>query len=257
MNRFSSLEFEDAGGKRPRKSTPGEPVRDAMYFYREAMGCYLAGDFEQALRSYSRALERNSVFLEAWAGQIRMLIELGEYPEAVIWADKAMEAFPNHPELIAAKAAACLRDAKPEKAMGFSDFSISQENAGPWVWLARAEVLMERKSRIGQECLSKALLEAGEAVNLIRLEAGRIDVRYGHYSAALELLEKTVRVWPKSALAWYELGRCQAHLGFSEAKAALEEALRLRPNWRPAAAELDRLKRTGPLKRAWRRFFAR
>jgi len=256
MNRFSSLEFGDAEGKSPQKST-GEPIRDAMFFYHEALRGYLHGDYETALRNFSRALERNNTFFEAWAGQIRMLIELGEYPEAIVWADKALESFPDHPELIAAKAVACLRDAKADKAIGLSDFSISKENAGPWVWLARAEVLMQRKSRIGEECLRKALVQAGQTANLIRFEAGRIFAKYGHYSAARELLSQTVRIYPKSALAWYELGRCMARLGFAEAEASLQQALRLRPNWRPAQNELDRLKRTGPLKKAWRRLFAR
>lgn len=256
MNRFSSLEFEDSGGKSSRKTT-GEPIRDAMYFYQEALRGYLHGDFEAALRNFSRALERNNTFFEAWAGQIRMLIELGEYPEALVWADKALESFPDHPELIAAKASACLRDAKMDKAIGLSDFSLSKENAGPWVWLARAEVLMQRKSRIAEECLRKALHQAGQTADLIRFEAGRIFARYEHYSAARELLSETVRVFPKSALAWYELGRCLARLGFGEAEVSLKQALHLRPNWRPAQAELDRLNRTGPLKKAWRRFFVR
>ena len=256
MNRFSSLEFGDTEGKGSQKST-GEPIRDAAYFYQEALRSYLQGDFEAALRNFSRALERNNTFFEAWAGQIRMLIELGEYPEALVWADKALESFPDHPELIAAKAVACLRDAKMEKAMGLSDFSISKENAGPRVWLARAEVLMQRKSRIAEECLRKALIQAGETANLIRFDAGRIFARYEHYSAARELLNQTVRIYPKSALVWFELGRCLARLGFAEADVSLKQALHLRPNWRPVQVELDRLKRTGPLKKAWRRLFAR
>ena len=35
---------------------------------------------------------------------MRMLIELGEFREAKLWADKALERFPHEPELLAAKA---------------------------------------------------------------------------------------------------------------------------------------------------------
>ena len=35
---------------------------------------------------------------------MRALIELEEFQEAKLWADKALERFPNEPELLAAKA---------------------------------------------------------------------------------------------------------------------------------------------------------
>jgi Flp pilus assembly protein TadD len=44
-----------------------------------------------------------------WTGQVRMLIELKEFHEAKLWADKALEKFPNEPELLAAKAVALAR----------------------------------------------------------------------------------------------------------------------------------------------------
>ena len=152
MKRFDKLEFGDASNS-SGPSSNGEAVRDSVYFHRKATLCFLHGDFEVALRNYSRALEVNSSFFEGWAGQIRMLIELGEYPETMVWADKAMEAFPEHPQLLAYKALACLRDAKYHKARAYSDNSVSKDNAGPWVWLVRAEVLFQDKSRIAQECL--------------------------------------------------------------------------------------------------------
>ena len=98
MRRFSRLEFDDQKGPKS-KHTHGEEIRDEHYFYDQAMRFWLAGEFELALRNYSRALEKNNAFFLAWLGQVLMLIELGEYHEATIWSDKAMELFPEH-ELI-------------------------------------------------------------------------------------------------------------------------------------------------------------
>ena len=89
-----------------------------------------------------------------------MLIELGEYKEATVWVDKALEMFPEHPELLAAKAVACARDGRMEKAIAYSDNSISKDNVTSIVWLARAEVLFNRKSSIAQNCISKAVIAA-------------------------------------------------------------------------------------------------
>ena len=156
MKRFTHLEFDDSS-RSPDSSGKGESIRDADYFYQRAVQCFLHGDFESALRNYSRALEVNSTFFDGWAGQIWMLIELGEFPEALVWADKAVESFPEHPELLAAKGLACLRDAKYDEAKAYSDNSIAKDNVTPRVWLVRAEVLLQSKSRVADNCISKAI----------------------------------------------------------------------------------------------------
>ena len=199
MDRFSQLEFGEVSPERKRPQ--GEPVRDAGYFYKEALKYWLAGDFELALRNYSRALEKNSTLFDAWVGQVLMLIELGEYHEAIIWADKALELFPEHPELLAVKAVACCRDSVMEKAIAYSDNSISKENITSLVWLARAEVLLNRKSSIAENCINKAISIAGNMAPVVKLEAARLLRKKGGYSAAIGHLNEVVRVFPKSALA--------------------------------------------------------
>jgi tetratricopeptide (TPR) repeat protein len=236
MDRFSQLEFGEVSPER-KPTFSGEPIRDADYFYKEALKYWLAGDFEPALRNYSKVLERNSTFFEAWTGQVLMLIELGEYREALIWADKALELFPEHPELLALKAVANIRDAKMEKAIAYSDNSISKDNITPRVWLARAEVFLNQKNPIAENCISKAISSSGNTLPIIKFEAARLLNKKGNYFAAIEYLNDVVKIFPESALVWYELGCCQAKLGRSEATATLEQSLRLRPDWeRPRGA---------------------
>jgi tetratricopeptide (TPR) repeat protein len=249
MDRFSQLEFDEKipGPKR----TNGEPIRDADYFHKEAIKYWLAGDFELAMRNYSRVLEQNSTFFDAWVGQVLMLIELGEYKEAMVWADKALELYPEHPELIAVKAVACSRDAKFEKAIAYSDNSISKDNVTARVWLSRAEVLLKRKSSIADNCISKAVGLAGDKGPVIKFEAARLLRKRGSYSAAIGFLNEVVKVFPKSALVWYELGCCQAKLGRSEAAVTLQESLKLRPDWDKPKKALNQFHKRG----FFRKFF--
>jgi len=250
MRRFSRLEFGDRSDDGPGKRGAGEEIRDDEYFHKQALRYWLAGDFELALRNYSRALEQNSTFYPGWLGQVMMLIELGEYKEATVWVDKALEMFPEHPELLATKAVACVRDGRMEKAIIYSDNSIAKDNVTPRVWLARAEVLLNRKSNIAQNCISKAVsAAASEDGPMVRLQAGRLLNQKGDYAAALQYLRTVSDELPKSALAWYELGRCQAGLGRPEAKVSFEQALKLHPNWRPADEALRKVETKG--------FFAR
>lgn len=247
MDRFSHLELGDAA---PQKRGPsGEPVRDADYFCQEAVRYWLGGDFEVALRHYSRAVERDQTRFEAWAGQVRMLIELGEYREANLWADKALESFPEHPELLALKASACARDARLEQAIVYSDRSLAQDPPCARVWLARAEVFLQRRDPVCESCLSKAVGGAGPDSASIKLEAARILAKKRSFAQAVQYLKDVVQVLPKSALAWYELGRCQAALGLSEAAASLEQCLRLRPKWKLAEAQLGQVENRGLFRR--------
>lgn len=252
MRRFSRLEFGDKKGPRSR-STQGEEVRDEQYFYDQAVRFWLAGDFELALRNYSRALEKNNSFFPAWLGQILMLIELGEYPEAAVWSDKAMELFPEHPELLATKAVACVRDGKIKKALAYSDNSVAHDNITSRVWLSRAEVLQTRESRVAESCISKAVSIAGNNSPVVRLEAGRLLNKKGSYSAALQYLRTVVDDLPKSALAWYSLGYCQSKLGRSEAKVTLRQSLELHPGWDIPQRELNRLGKMGFIRRLFGR----
>ena len=243
MDRFSQLEF---GEKKPEGNhSGGEPVRDAGYFLKVALKYWLAGDFEVALRNYSRVLEQNNLEIEGWLGQVWMLIELGEYREAQVWTDKALKLFPEHSELLAARAVACSRDAEPERALAYSDNSISKDEVTPRVWLARAEVLISRKSNVMEGCISKAISSAGRKAAIIKLEAARLLRRKGNYSGAMGYLKEVVETFPKSALAWYELGSCQASLGLTQAKATLEQALQFHPDWAEAKAALNKCKKSG------------
>ncbi len=155
MSRFESLEFDDKrraarpAGSGPAQAT-GTPVRDAAYFRHAADRASRAMRFELALQNYSKALEQDSAAFECWLGQVKMLIELGEYREAMLWADKALEMFPEHPELLAAKAEAAARSGDLHKAMAYTDNALSKKRVTAFVWLSRGEVLLARRSRMAQ-----------------------------------------------------------------------------------------------------------
>ena len=105
MSRFINLEFGDESNEQ-RRQGEGAAIKDEGHYLAEARAAFENANFEQGLRFYSKVLEFNPKNAAAWTGQVRMLIELGEYREAKLWADKALERFPNEPELLAAKAVA-------------------------------------------------------------------------------------------------------------------------------------------------------
>jgi tetratricopeptide (TPR) repeat protein len=249
MDRFSQLEFGGEDSASPGGKSHGEPVRDAEYYYREATKYWLGADYELALRNYCRVLEQNSTVFEGWSGQVLMLIELGEYPEAGVWADKALELFPEHPELLALKALACARDAKMDQAVAYSDNAVGKDHLTPRVWLTRAEIFFDRKGPVAEGCIHKAIGCAGKLAPIVKLEAGRLLSRKRNYVLAIQYLRAALQDLPRSALAWYELGSCQARLGLPEAVHSLEQCLNLRPDWTEAQEILRKTQNRGFFRR--------
>ena len=144
MSRFVNLEFGDEHEDQSHGQSNPALKGEAHYFH-EAQSAFENGNFESALRHYSKVLEFNPQNAAAWTGQVRMLVELGEYREAKLWADKALEHFPHEPELLAAKAVALGRSGDLQGALAFSDAAIEERGDTPYIWLARGDVLLTRK----------------------------------------------------------------------------------------------------------------
>jgi tetratricopeptide (TPR) repeat protein len=227
MSRFSNLEFGDElQGQEPEQKAL---VKDETYYLAEARAAFENGNFEAALRLYSKVLEFNPQNAVAWASQVRMLIELGEYREAKLWADKALERFPHEPELLAAKAVALARDGDLQGALAFSDASIEERGDTPYIWLARGDVLLARKEGRADFCFEKALLLAPGDWFIAWL-AARIRYFYEQFALAFKLLQKAIELNAGHFLLWLEMGKCQEALGLvGPARNSFSQARQLNP----------------------------
>jgi tetratricopeptide (TPR) repeat protein len=258
MSRFNNLEFgqDSEGQAQPSKTL----AKDGAYYSAEARLAFESGDFESALRLYSKVLEFNPQNNVAWTGQVRMLIELGEHHEAKVWADKALERFPHEPELLAAKAVALAREGSLQEAMAFSDASIEERGDTPYIWLARGDVLLAREERRADYCFEKALMLAPQDWFIAWL-AARIRYYYEQFALALKLLQRSLELNTGHFLLWLELGRCQQALGlFGPARISFTQAKQLNPRCQDAGVALVGLTNSGLWSRLrgwWRRVFSR
>jgi tetratricopeptide (TPR) repeat protein len=258
VSRFVNLEF--GGESEDQSRMHGAPVKDEAHYSAEALAAFQNGNFELALRLYSKVLEFNPANAAAWIGQVRMLIELGEFREARLWADKALEHFPHEPELLAAKAVALARSGDFEGALTFSDASIEEQGDAPYVWLARGDVLLARKESRAEYCLEKALHLSPQNWFVAWL-AARIRFYYEQFALALKLVQQALEWNPGHFLLWFELGRCQQALGLSGPAAhAFAQARQLNPQCDEAIRAQASITRPGVGRRLqglWARLFGR
>jgi tetratricopeptide (TPR) repeat protein len=246
MSRFGNLEF---GGEFEEPQQARLTVRDEHYYLAEGLNAFAQADFEQALRSYARALEFNPASTPAWSGQVRALIELGEFHEGKLWADKALERFPHDPELLAVKAVALGRLGDLDAALAFSDASIEERGDTPYIWLARGDVLLARGEKRADYCFEKARGLAAADWFLHWLVA-RIRAFYKQFSLALKATQQALELKPDHAVLWVLAGQCQEALGLiGPARHSFEQALQLNPRAGDVFAALNRLADTGLLAR--------
>jgi len=255
MSRFNNLEFGDQFEEQERF----EPaLKDGAHYLAEAQTAFARGQFEQALRLYGRVLEFEPRNVTAWAGQVRMLIELGEFKEAKLWADKALEQFAEEPELLAAKAVALARTGDVKAAMVFSDAAVEARNDTPYVWLARGDVLLARKERRAEFCFDKALALAAKDW-MVHWLICRICFFYKQFSRAFKFAQQALELNASQAVLWLQFGQCQMALGLVRPAAnSFAQAQQLDPECRLSAEEQSELREGGiwaRLRGQWRRVF--
>jgi tetratricopeptide (TPR) repeat protein len=239
MSRFDHLEFDSnqPPRSRPTAPLPADADHDEHYWLRQADLARREGRHEEALRFYSRALERDRSLVVAWLGQAQMLIALGEYPEADLWARKAGELFRGNPELIAARAQALIRRGDLRHAQPLCDSSLTMESQSYYPWLVRGELMLARRQAVAQHCFDKTRQISTDW--LVCLEIADIYLYYRRPTPALAWLRRAVEQNPQSAYCWYRQGDCELELGLlTPARRSLTHCLEINPGYVPASRAL-------------------
>lgn len=263
--RFSNLEFNEEPREEPQLKLSAEREHSldddaAAGAITQAMHAYRNGRFEQALRLYTRCLQIDRRIIPAWVGQVQMLVQLGEYHEGRVWADKALELFRNNGELLAAKAQACIRLNDFAGGYECSDASLQLTGSSAWRWQVRGELLLSNRKDQYEMCFTKAVAEP-RADWFDHVVIGRIFAYYHRAANAISYLKKALELEPGHAYTWFELGECQASLAMSAAAASsYERALEIDPGLREARTAQSEIESTSALSwlsGLWRRWSRR
>jgi tetratricopeptide (TPR) repeat protein len=257
--RFDRLELDqpEPEGEPERKGQDAEPGRDGDAWLQRADDHRRRGLHENALRYYSRALEMDRSLLAGWVGQVQMLVMLGEYPEAELWARKSLELFKGQGDLMAGRAQALGRLGDRRQAMELADASLRQEGNVAYRWMVRGELLLAAKDDIDRHCFDKAV--QADRDWLVPLEIALIYLHHEQPSKALLRAREAVEKGPQSAFAWYTQGRCEQELGFDrQAEKSYGRCRELLPGHVEAGRKLAEIANQGwSLSRGLRRLIGR
>lgn len=246
-DRFRHLELGDKSRVGER---PGEKVYDAEFFIREAEQRYWTGDFEGCLRSASRALNLDNSQLEAWALQVRALVNLGEYEEARTWVQRGLDRAPDDPNLLMAKAIVELRNGLIDAAQGFCDTALKLGRGNSLLWADRAEIILVNNEKNAQYCIMKALEQPGAVQWKVHARAAMAFFFHKRYRNVVEHTRKALNDMPRNPFLWFLLGLSYSRLGWrAKAEDAFAEAVRIKPGYREACEALEKAKRRNLFRR--------
>lgn len=255
--RFSRLELDakhEAQAAASESVVLGTPIRTAEHDLAQAHEAYQSGQFERGLQLYTRALTQNRALIPAWVGQVQMLVELGEYREARLWSDKALDLFKNNGDLLAAKAQACFREQDRTSALVCSDASLQSPGCSPLRWRVRGETMLKAAPARARDCFDRSLTEAS-ATWFDRVCIARVYLFYAKGAAGLEFAQSALDLEPRVSYCWFILGTCQESVGMTD-KAAKSYACACQqsPKDEHARAALRRVTRAAAQPRMLRWF---
>lgn len=242
MARFDKLEFEQPQEQPAKGELEPRVEKDEKYWSRLGDDNRRTGNYENALRFYSRALEVDRALVPAWVGQVQMLVFLQEYPQASLWSQKALELFPSHGDLLASQAQAECRMGNLKNAYALSDAALRQRGESAYRWQVRGELVIAGKQHKDRHCFDKA--QVADHDWLVPLESALIYCHYAVYSMAQQRAQMAVEKAPIAYYPWYVLGLCQSKLGFdTSAITSFNRCLDLCPRHAEALSQLAELKR--------------
>lgn len=255
MARFDRLEF---GGSEADDSARHAPrarrSRDEKNWLQEAEANRRQGQYENALRYYSRALEIDKTLVKCWTGQVQMLVLLDELPEADLWARKALEIFQGNGELLAARAQALCRLGNKSQALAQCDAALTAAGNSAFRWQVRGELMLATKQGVHAHCFDKA--QQLDRDWLVPLESALIYLHHRLASRGQALARTAVEMAPDQFYCWYVYGCAQAELRLHrQARASFAECLKLSPRHVEATERLAALESGRGILATMRRWF--
>jgi len=105
---------------------------------------YFFSFYKEALSYYALVLKNNIQTIDAWVGQVRVLLDLGAYKSALYWSERGIEILAPNPLLESLKALCLVYTGDNTKAIGIINRPVSDSDP-PMLWLIRGEIFIRLK----------------------------------------------------------------------------------------------------------------
>jgi tetratricopeptide (TPR) repeat protein len=217
-----------------RLSAPPAPAgasdQEAADLYNKGVEQYYAGQIENALALFNRALNLQPNYYDAWNGKGNILRDLGEVEQALACYDKALAIQPNYHFAWNGKGVTLFSLDRTEEALACLNHALELDPNYHHAWNVKGSVLRKLNQTAGAlRCYEKALeiqpnfLAAWNNRGNILRELNRLE-------EALACFEQALALDAKESAAWYGKGNVLSDLHrYQEALQCYNQALELHP----------------------------
>lgn len=268
MSRFSKLETGQnqpsdesssnvgAALRRIKKDAGPEVQYDYGHYEAEADRLFYLGEYQKALRGYSRAIQQDAAQVKPWVMQVLCLLEQKQFKEALVWVKRGIELFPDDPRLLSLEGVVYAHEGMVQRGLAASDYALKKSAADPMVWIFRGEILCLADNRNWQSCFDKAMERRDKDDWQTPMQIGLFFMRLKKWNQAAEFLKQAAQVASNNDYIWMQLGKTYERMGLSQAALeAFNAASDINPSSNKAQDSLKRLTNTPLLVRFFRRLF--
>jgi tetratricopeptide (TPR) repeat protein len=234
VGRFSKLETETSQFEEPPEDPKREnrvrapqqvsPIgsneeapHDAPGFMVQGDEAFYSGDPKGALRWYSRAMETDARFIEAWIAQVQILILTRQIGEAKVWAGRGLSIYPEAPSLLALRAVINAKLGMIRQAMSASDGILERKPEDVTGWIARGHILILADNKNSEFCFQQALKLSPDRQYQVPFTIGMVLEGERQWARAITYYEKALERRSTLPFAWFRIAECQSMLGRQEA----------------------------------------
>jgi tetratricopeptide (TPR) repeat protein len=209
------------------------PKPDALRsweWYNKGGSLFCLGRYDEAVRSYDRALEIDPRFAAAWNNKGNSFRRLGRHDEAICCYDKALEMDPQDTAAWNNKGNSLHSLGRDEEALRSYDRALALDPRFAAAWSAKGGVLGDlARDEEAIRCYDRALELKPEHANAWHGKGVRL-YSLGRYEEAVRCCEKAMEFGPQDGKTWTIMGHSLLHLGrHDEAARCCDKALELDP----------------------------
>ncbi|PSB41643.1 prenyltransferase [Cyanosarcina cf. burmensis CCALA 770] len=218
-------------GKKNGQEAEASTIDEAEAWFNQGVRQALAGDFEEAIATYDKALNINPNNDLAWFGRGVALEKLGQYEEALATYDKALNINPNNNLAWFGRGVALVNLGRVEEAIATYDKALDINPNNDLAWYNRG-VALGKLGRIEEALASyDKALDINPNNDLAWLNWGNALGKLGRIEEALASFDKALDINSNNDLAWFERGFALGKLGrIEEEIASYDKALDINPN---------------------------
>ena len=234
-DRFRWLEFGDSAPEPESRRTEGAGGKDQHFHLQKADEHYAEGEYEPALRNYSAALKYDSGMQEAWCGQVRCMVRMGDLQQALVWGQKGLETLPHSASAFSVLGLVLARAGHPGEGLRASDTALqlcSQAGGtvGERIWVERAGLLLSCGQRENAEaCFERVRATHPQDAEWLQ-EIGMEYFESREFPQALKIFNDALACKPDRAFLWLQVARTAHKLHLEpQARAAFDKARALKP----------------------------